>query len=95
MLTLYVQYIAKPNSREDYLRAIKSEGIQTAVRAEDGCLRYDYYLSTEDENVILLIEQWESEEHQRVHLTQPHMARLRELKAEHIESTTLGKVTLQ
>lgn len=95
MLTLYVQYTAKPGCREAYLRSVREEGIQAAIRAEEGCLRYDYYLSAEDENTILLLEQWESEAHQRAHMAQPHMARLREWKEMYIDATVIGKAELQ
>ena len=44
--------------------------------------------------MVLLIEQWETEEHQRVHMQQPHMTRLRELKAQYIDDTEMGKVQL-
>ena len=94
MLTLYVKYTAKPGCRESYVRSIVEEGILTDIRAEEGCLCYDYYFSAQDENVVLLIEQWESEAHQRIHMQQPHMARLRELKARYIDSTTMGKAEL-
>lgn len=94
MLTLYVKYTAKPGCRENYIRTIVSEGILSAIRAEEGCIRYDYYFSAQEENVVLLIEQWESEAHQRIHMQQPHMARLRELKEQYIESTDVGKVQL-
>ena len=94
MLTLYVKYTAKPGCRENYVRDIVSEGILTTIRAEEGCIRYDYYFSAQEENVVLLIEQWEPEEHQRVHMQQPHMSRLRELKAQYIDDTAMGKVQL-
>ena len=44
--------------------------------------------------MVLLIEQWESEEHQRIHMQQPHMTRLRELKGQYIDDTQMGKVQL-
>lgn len=94
MLTLYVKYTAKPGGREGYVRDIVSEGILTAIRAEEGCLRYDYYFSAQEENVVLLIEQWETEAHQRIHMQQPHMARLRELKAQYIAETSMGRVDI-
>lgn len=94
MMTLYVKYTAKPGCRESYVRSIVSEGILSAIRNEDGCLRYDYYFSAQEEDVVLLIEQWEAEEYQRIHMQQPHMARLRELKAQYIERTTMGKAEL-
>ena len=94
MLTLYVKYTAKNGCREQFLREAVEAGIVTAIRAEEGCMMYDYYLSAQDENVILLIEQWESEAHQCVHMQQSHMMQLRELKEKYVAETTLGKVEL-
>ena len=91
-LTLHVTYTAKPGCREAFVRQIVTKGILTAIRAEDGCLAYDYYFSAQDENVVLLIERWESEAHQRVHMSQPHMADLRKIKEEYIAQTRLAKV---
>ena len=76
-LTLYVRYTAKDGCREAFVREIVEAGILTLIRQEPGCLAYDYYFSAQDENVVLLIEQWESAAHQRVHMEQPHMTRLR------------------
>lgn len=82
-LTLYVRYLAKPGCRESFLRQLTTEGIIDAIRREDGCLRYDYFLSVQNADEILLVEQWESEEKQQVHLRAAHMDRLRELKAQY------------
>ena len=89
---LHVTYIAKPGCREAFVRKVVTEGILTAVRAEEGCLAYDYYFSAQDENIVLLVERWESDAHVRVHLTQPHMAQLRQIKEEFIASTSIVKV---
>ena len=89
--SIYVIYTAKDGLREDFLKAIEAENIPAQVRAEDGCIRYDYYLPLDSKNDILLVEEWESEEKQQIHVAQPHMARLRELKEPYIESTRLGK----
>ena len=77
------------------LRQLVEEGILTLIRQEDGCLAYDYYFSAQDENELLLIERWQSAEHQRVHMQQPHMARLKAIKEQNVDSTTLGKVRLE
>ena len=89
---LHVTYTAKPGCRESFVRKIVTQGILTAIRNEEGCLAYDYYFSAQDENVVLLIERWASEAHLRVHLTQPHMAALRKIKEEFIETTRLVRV---
>ena len=94
-LILYVKYHAKPCGREAFVRQVVEEGILTAIRAEDGCLAYDYYFSAQDENELLLIERWQSAEHQRIHMQQPHMARLRTIKDQYVDGTQLGKVRLE
>lgn len=94
-LILYVKYQAKPGCRETFVRQIVEKGILTAIRQEPGCLAYDYYFSAQDENVVLLIERWESAEHQRIHMQQPHMTRLREIKDKYIAATKLGRVRLE
>lgn len=95
MYTIYVVFKTAEGKREAFIQKIKAEGIVDAVRAEEGCLRYDYYFSERDENEILLIEGWESAAHQKTHVTQPHMARLREIKADYVLSTTIGEFVLK
>lgn len=95
MYTIYVVFKCFLNRREAFVEAVKKEGILSAIRAEDGCLRYDYYFSETNENELLLIEAWETKRHQQIHIEQPHMARLREIKDDYIEATTLGEFELK
>ena len=81
MLKLSVNYFAKPGRREEFLRRV----------VEEGCLRYDYYLSCQNEDEILLLEQWDTDEHQRIHMEQEHMKRLRAIKDECIAETKLNR----
>lgn len=94
MYTIYVKFDCLPEKREAFIKKVKETGVLDAIRAEDGCIRYDYYLSEKDPNEILLIEQWETKEHQQVHLTQPHMDTLRSFKGDYITNTLLGEVEL-
>ena len=89
MLKLSVNYFAKPGRREEFLRRIVEGGILAAIRAEEGCLRYDYYLSCQNEDEILLLEEWDTAEHQRVHMEQEPMKRLRVIKEDCIAETQL------
>ncbi len=95
MYNIYVIFKSKDGVREQFIQKIKKEGIVDAVRKEDGCIRYDYYFSEKDPNEILLIEAWESKKHQQIHIEQPHMARLREIKGDYILSTTLGEFEIK
>lgn len=90
-LTLLVTYTTKPEMQEAFLHSIMESGILEKVRKEDGCLRYEYYSSVEDENQILLVEEWSSEEQQKIHLEQPHMAELKELKEKYVIDTKVKK----
>ncbi len=94
-LILYVKYHAKPGCREAFVRQVVEEGILTLIREEKGCLAYDYYFSAQDADELLLIERWESAAHQRVHMEQPHMARLKAIKEQFVDSTAVGKVRLE
>ena len=95
MYTIYVTFNCFDGKREAFIEKLHSEGIVAAVRAEDGCIRYDYYFSEKDKNEILLVEAWETKEHQQIHIGQPHMARLREIKNDYVKSSKLGEFVLK
>lgn len=95
MYTIYVKYTCLPGKREAFIGKMKETGIVAAIRAEDGCVRYDYYLSEKDPEELLLIEQWESKTHQQAHMTQPHMAQMRTFKDDYVASTALGQIELR
>jgi len=92
--TIYVVFKTFDGKREAFVKKLQDEGIVSAIRNEDGCIRYDYYFSEKDKNELLLVEEWETKEHQQVHLTQPHMDALRSIKDDYVESTSLGEFRL-
>ena len=95
MYTIYVKFRCLDGKRAAFIARVKAEGILAAIQAEDGYIKYDYYLSEKDENELLLIEQWESKAHQQAHIEQPHMAQLRGFKAEYIADTELREVEIK
>ena len=95
MYTIYVIFKSYPQKREAFIEKLKSEDIISSIRNEKGCKKYDYYFSEKDPDEILLIEAWETKEHQQIHLTQPHMDRLREIKNDYIISTNLGEFEIK
>lgn len=90
-----ITYQAKPGCRSRFVDAVKEAGILEAIRQETGCKRYEYFYPAEQVDAILLVEEWESEYHQKVHMTQPHMADLMRLKAEYILNTTAETLHVQ
>ena len=95
MYTIYVKFTCLPEKRAAFIQRVKDTGVLEAIRGEDGCIRYDYYLSEKDPNELLLIEQWESKEKQQIHIGQSHMDLLRSFKGEYITDTVLGEIELK
>lgn len=79
-LTLIVTYTMKPGGAEGFLQAVEASGVLEQIRGEDGCRRYEYFLPAQGGDTVLLIETWDSARQQQVHLKQPHMKRLKEIK---------------
>ena len=89
-LLLLVEYTAKQGERGAFLEEVQAAGILEKIYAEDGFLKYAYYLDAADK--ILLVEEWASEEDQQKHLQTAHMAQLKAIKEKHVLSTTLQKI---
>lgn len=90
-LLLHVTYITKPSARNEFIKEVLASGVLETIRKEEGCKCYEYYCATEDENKILLVEKWENEELQSVHLKQPHMKQLQVIKEKYVLETKLEK----
>lgn len=48
--------------------------METATRAEPGCLTYAFSVDLNDDTTMRVIERWRSPEDLRLHLASPHMA---------------------
>lgn len=92
MYSIYVKFDCLPNKRKEFINRVRNEGIYDEILAENGCIKYDYYMCEKDPNCLLLIEQWESKKHQQIHIEQPHMEKLRSFKDDYIIKTVLGEI---
>ena len=90
MIGINVTYRAKPGCRQAFLDALSAADIRDAVLSEAGCVQYDYYLSANRADEVLLVERWE----QKLHLTQPHMVKVREIKERLVDETVLTSYEL-
>lgn len=86
-----VHYFVKDGKRGEFYRTILERGIAAASRAEAGNEKYDYYLSPENENELLLIELWASAEAVQAHGQTPHFQQLAELKQAYVEDTVIRR----
>ena len=90
-----VRYTFKEEgSREKAVKEMAESGVLAAIRNEDGCLTYDYYLPVEDGKTMVLYEEWESAEHQKIHMTQPHMKTAMEIMGKYTKSTVIKRLTV-
>ncbi|MEX2672643.1 MAG: putative quinol monooxygenase [Phycisphaeraceae bacterium] len=90
----------KPGGRERFLEIFHA--LVPEVLAEEGCLAYGPTVDVDaglgdvqvgpDENMVTVVEQWESVPHLQAHLAAPHMDRFREEAGELIESLTVRVV---
>jgi len=86
----------KPNTREAYLSVLQNNVAN--VKAEAGCLAYEPVVDIDSglpvqgalrENVVTIIEAWESFEHLVAHLKTPHMAAYRDAVADYVENLSV------
>ena len=82
MIIVRVTYRTPEGKREEFLQQLFDEGLPQACRAEEGNICYDYFLSYEDPNEILLLEMWKNGDALMKHGKEPHFARLGEVRIE-------------
>jgi quinol monooxygenase YgiN len=88
-ISLLVTYTMRPGMAQAFVADIQRQGIWDKIRQEDGCVRYEYALPCQGEDKLYLFESWASLEHQRIHMTQPHMAALSQTKERYALDTTV------
>lgn len=94
MLLIQVTYTMRPGQREAFVRKIRETGILDAIRGEDGCLGYSYYLPEEEDGTLLLVEKWTGAPAQKAHLETPHMKQMAAFKPEYVADTKLISCTI-
>ena len=90
-----VHYYVKDGKRDEFYRIILERGIAEASRAEEGNEKYDYYLSPDNENELLLIELWASTEAVLAHGQTKHFKELGELKEEYVTDTIIRRYDIE
>lgn len=81
MTNFYVTYtLPDQAARDSYVQEVLEKGVIEKSRAEDGCIRYSFYYPVGSDNTVFLWEQWESRDHQKVHLETEHYAQFAAIK---------------
>lgn len=89
-LLILVTYTVKGDGK-DFIGAVKEQGLDSFFRAEDGCLKYDYFLAEGNSCVVLLVEIWENAEKQKAHCQTESFKKLSFLKEKFVEKVTLDR----
>lgn len=99
MITVNLTYKGENGAARAFAEEMEKSGIADRIRAEEGNLRYQYYLSLDDPETLLLIDSWRDQAAIDRHHSSPQMreiARLREkydlhMKAERFVSEAPGE----
>ena len=90
-----VLYKAKSGkAREAFVKELTELGVLKAIRAENGCLKYEYFNSFDDETSLVLYEEWLDKSCQEEHMKQPHMEIAMQVKAKYIDRVEIKQIKI-
>lgn len=75
-ITVNIYYSGEGDHARQFAREMLASGIVDDIRAEEGNLRYEYFLPVEDEGTVLLIDSWVDQEALDKHHHSPMMQKL-------------------
>ncbi len=100
MIHVVATITLQEGAREDFLDIFKANVHD--VLAEDGCIAYEPTVDIETDipvhaaprdNVVTIMEQWESLDHLMAHLAQPHMKAYKQKTEAMVKGVSLQVVT--
>ena len=80
MITVHLYYTGSNGSARDFAEEMVRSGIVSAIRAEEGNLRYAYFFPMDDPETVLLIDQWRDQAAIDAHHASPMMAEIAALR---------------
>lgn len=79
-ITVNLRYTGKDGSAKKFAEEMEASGTVDAIRAEAGNLRYEYWVSFDDPETVLLIDSWENRAAIDAHHASPMMKMIAELR---------------
>ena len=79
-IVVNLRYTGKNGSARAFADEMTSSGTVDAIRKEDGNLRYEYYLSFDEPETVLLIDEWTDQTAIDSHHASPMMQKIAELR---------------
>ena len=75
-ITVNIYYKGQNGSAGDFAREMTETGVVDRIRAEEGNLRYEYFVPIEDPETVLLIDRWRDQAALDFHHKSPMMAQI-------------------
>ena len=80
MITVNLYYTGRDGAARRFAQEMEQSGVAAAIRAEEGNLRYEYYLPMADPETVLLIDQWRDQAALDAHHASPMMGQIAALR---------------
>ena len=80
MITVNLRYTGTNGSARAFANEMVASGTVAAIRAEDGNIRYEYYVPLDDPETILLIDSWRDQAAIDAHHASPMMKTIAALR---------------
>ena len=82
-ITINIYYSGTNGNARKFAKEMLSSGIVDEIRAEKGNLKYEYFLPVNDDETVLLIDSWESQQAIDIHHKSPIMQKIIDLREKH------------
>jgi quinol monooxygenase YgiN len=82
-ITMNLYYTGVDGNARKFAEEMESTGVAGQIRAEEGNLKYEYYIPLKDPETVLLIDSWEDQEAIDRHHASPMMKKIAELRKKH------------
>ena len=79
-ITINIYYTGTNGNARRFAEEMLSSGVVTAIRAERGNLRYEYFFPLEDPETLLLIDSWQDQAALDLHHASLMMFKVAELR---------------
>ena len=79
-ITIHIYYQGQKGGARQFAQGMRASGLVDQIRAEEGNLRYEYFLPLEDPETILLIDSWRDQAALDAHHAGPVMAEIVRLR---------------
>jgi quinol monooxygenase YgiN len=79
-ITINIYYSGENGNAKKFMKEMTESGVVDRIRAENGNIRYEYFLPVDDEETVLLIDSWQNQEAIDVHHASPMMGEISKLR---------------